>query len=52
VSTWEVYRWYRVNWYGNDWPGNKWRGSTWQGQEQDESYGSPLAGSAWYGAWE
>jgi serine protease AprX len=52
VSTWEVYRWNRVNWYGNDWPGNKWRGSTWQGQEQDESYGSPLAGSAWYGAWE
>jgi len=52
VSTWEVYRWYRVNWYGNDWPGFKWRGSTWYGQEQDESYGSSLPGSAWYGAWE
>jgi serine protease AprX len=52
LSTWEVHRWYRVSWYGNDWPGNKWRGSTWQGQQEDESYGSPLPGSAWYGAWE
>jgi serine protease AprX len=52
VSTWEVYRWYRVSWYGTDWPGRKWRGSTWYGQESDESYGSSLAGSAWYGAWE
>jgi serine protease AprX len=52
LSTWELHRWNRVSWYGNDWPGNKWRGSTWQGQEQDESYGSPLSGSAWYGAWE
>jgi serine protease AprX len=52
VSTWDVYRWYRVQWYGNDWPGYKWHGSSWYGQEQDESYGSPLPGSAWYGAWE
>jgi serine protease AprX len=52
VSTWEVYRWNRVSWYGNDWPGYKWRGSSWYGQGQDESYGSPLPGSAWYGAWE
>jgi serine protease AprX len=53
VSTWEVNRWNRVQWYGNDWPGTRWHGSTWQGQEQeDESYGSPLSGSAWYGAWE
>jgi serine protease AprX len=52
LSTWEIHRWNRVTWYGNDWPGNKWRGSTWQGQEQQESYGSPLSGSAWYGAWE
>jgi serine protease AprX len=53
VSTWEVNRWNRVSWYGNDWPGFKWRGSTWYGQEQDdESYGSSLPGSAWYGAWE
>jgi serine protease AprX len=52
LSTWEVHRWNRVTWYGSDWPGTKWRGSTWQGQEQDESYGSPLPGSAWYGAWE
>ena len=52
VSTWEANRWNRVTWYGSDWPGTKWRGSTWQGQEQDESYGSPLPGSAWYGAWE
>jgi serine protease AprX len=52
LSTWEVYRWYRVSWYGTDWPGNKWRGSSWYGEEQDESYGSSLPGSAWYGAWE
>jgi serine protease AprX len=52
LSTWEVHRWYRVSWYGHDWPGHNWRGSTWQGQQQDESYGSPLPGSAWYGAWE
>jgi serine protease AprX len=52
VSTWEVNRWNRVTWYGNDWPGFKWRGSSWYGQEQDESYGSSLPGSAWYGAWE
>ncbi len=32
--------------------GHKWRGSTWYGQGQDESYGSSLPGSAWYGAWE
>jgi serine protease AprX len=52
VSTWEVNRWYRVTWYGNDWPGRKWAGSSWYGQGQEESYGSPLPGSAWYGAWE
>jgi serine protease AprX len=52
LSTWEVNRWYRVSWYGNDWPGMKWHGSTWYGQGQGESYGSSLAGSAWYGAWE
>jgi serine protease AprX len=52
LSTWEVHRWNRTTWYGNDWPGNRWRGSSWHGQQQDESYGSPLPGSAWYGAWE
>jgi serine protease AprX len=52
VSTWEVYRWNRVSWYGNDWPGYRWHGSSWYGQGQDESYGSSLPGSAWYGAWE
>jgi serine protease AprX len=52
VSTWEVYRWNRVQWYGNDWPGTKWRGNSWYGEGENESYGSPLAGSAWYGAWE
>jgi serine protease AprX len=52
LSTWEIHRWNRVSWYGNDWPGMKWHGSTWHGQGQDESYGSSLAGSAWYGAWE
>jgi serine protease AprX len=52
LSTWEIYRWNRVQWYGNDWPGRKWRGSSWYGQESEESYGSSLAGSAWYGAWE
>jgi serine protease AprX len=52
LSTWEVHRWNRVSWYGNDWPGNKWRGSSWYGQDDGESYGSSLPGSAWYGAWE
>jgi serine protease AprX len=52
VSTWEAHRWNRVSWYGNDWPGHRWHGSSWYGQEQDESYGSTLPGSAWYGAWE
>jgi serine protease AprX len=52
LSTWEVHRWNRVSWYGNDWPGRRWHGSSWYGQEQGESYGSSLAGSAWYGAWE
>jgi serine protease AprX len=52
VSTWEVNRWNRVSWYGNDWPGYKWSGSSWYGEGRDESYGSPLPGSAWYGAWE
>jgi serine protease AprX len=52
LSTWEVHRWNRVSWYGNDWPGYQWRGSSWYGEEHDESYGSSLPGSAWYGAWE
>jgi serine protease AprX len=52
LSTWEVHRWNRVSWYGNDWPGHKWRGSSWYGEDQDETYGSTLPGSAWYGAWE
>ena len=52
LSTWEVYSWNRVSWYGNDWPGYRWHGSSWYGQGQDESYGSSLPGSAWYGAWE
>jgi serine protease AprX len=52
LSTWNVFRFYRVGWHGSDWPGNRWRGSSWYGEEQDESYGSTLPGSAWYGAWE
>jgi subtilisin family serine protease len=52
LSTWEVNRWYRVSWYGNDWPGNNWHDASSYGQPQQESYGSPLPGSAWYGAWE
>jgi serine protease AprX len=53
LSTWEIHRWYRVSWYGNDWPGYKWRGGSWYGQQDEsETYGSTLPGSAWYGAWE
>ncbi len=52
LSTWEVNRFYRVSWSGNDWPGYRWHGSSWYGQQEDESYGSSLPGSAWYGAWE
>jgi hypothetical protein len=52
LSTWNVSRWYRVSWYGTDWPSHRWHGSSWYGQTQDEGYGSPRPGSAWYGAWE
>jgi serine protease AprX len=53
VSSWYLFRWYRVYWFDSDWPGYKWRGSSWYGQEDDQdSYGSTRAGSAWYGAWE
>jgi serine protease AprX len=52
LATWELSRFYRLSWYGNDWPGYRWHGSSWYGEEDGESYGSPLSGSAWYGAWE
>jgi serine protease AprX len=52
LSTWSVFRFYRVNWYSSDWPGHRWHGSSWYGQGQDESYGTPLPGGAWYGAWD
>ena len=52
LSTWAVFRFYRLGWYESDWPGNRWHGSTWYGQEQEETYGSTLPGSAWWGAWE
>jgi serine protease AprX len=52
LSTWNVFRFYRVNWHGSDWPGHRWHGSSWYGRGQDESYGSSLPGSAWYGAWD
>jgi serine protease AprX len=52
LSTWAVFRFYRLGWYQSDWPGSRWHGATWYGQEQQETYGETLPGSAWYGAWE
>jgi serine protease AprX len=52
LSTWYLFRFYRVGWFDSDWPGYRWRGSSWYGQEQDESYGSSLPGSAWFGTVE
>jgi serine protease AprX len=52
LSTWAVFRFYRLGWYQSDWPGNRWHGATWYGEERAETYGEPLPGSAWLGAWE
>jgi serine protease AprX len=52
LSTWAVFRFYRLGWYTSDWPGNKWHGATWYGEPRDETYGETLPGSAWYGVWE
>jgi hypothetical protein len=45
--------WEATQWYGNSWEGNSWEGSSWDGGGSDTStsYGSPVVGSAFYGAW-
>lgn len=52
LSTWSVFRFYRLGWYGSDWPASRWHGASWYGEERDETYGETLPGSAWLGAWE
>ena len=52
VSTWNLTPWRPVIWAGNDWPGHNWGGGEWEGTDVSRSYGSPISGSAWYGAWE
>jgi serine protease AprX len=44
--------WEGNSWEGNSWEGNSWEGASWQGNDDPEvSYGSPVTGSVWYGAW-
>ena len=49
---WYGGKWYGGKWYGGKWYGGKWYGGKWYGEEQpDSSYGTPLPGGAWLGAW-
>lgn len=44
--------WYSSTWLGQSWYGQSWYGSSWYGNSDDSiSYGTPVPGSAWYGAW-
>jgi serine protease AprX len=61
VSTWELTPWLPVAWSANDWPGRNWggrnwgggdwEGSIWGGDRMSRTYGIPIEGSIWYGAW-
>ena len=61
VSTWELTPWVRVtwaaaavtgdNWGGDNWGGGAWEGSTWGGTAEPRSYGTPIEGAIWFGAW-
>jgi serine protease AprX len=57
TSTWYITPWLPVTWSGDGWPGHNWAGGDWEGAEWDGtsvdgSYGTPLEGSAWFGAWD
>jgi len=51
ASPWYTAPFYRTTWYGHNWTGHNWTGSQWYGSGKRTSYGDPLPGSAWYGAW-
>ena len=61
VSTWELTPWLPVNWSAADWPGHNWAGHNWAGGEwqgstaggtaEPRSYGIPIEGAIWFGAW-
>ena len=49
--TWSDDDWPGRNWGGRNWGGGDWQGSTWGGTTTPRSYGSPILGSIWLGAW-
>jgi serine protease AprX len=61
VSTWELTPWQPVTWSAEDWPGRNWGGRNWGGgswegstnggDREGRSYGIPIDGAIWYGAW-
>jgi serine protease AprX len=56
VSTWYLTSWLPLTWSaqgfpGHNWEGGPWQGSSWDGIAQPRDYGTPIEGSAWFGAW-
>ncbi len=57
LSTWALFPWLPVTWSnvlqwpGYRWGGGNWQGSTWQTSTQPRSYGTPIVGAIWFGAW-
>jgi hypothetical protein len=49
--TWSSSDWPGHNWGGHNWGGGDWEGATWEGTSLNRSYGSPIEGSIWFGAW-
>jgi serine protease AprX len=46
------HNWQTTTWAeGHNWQGHNWQGSWWNLQSDDRSYGTPIQGSGWYGAW-
>ena len=49
--TWSNADWPGHNWGGHNWGGGVWNDASWNGNPVPRSYGSPLEGSIWFGAW-
>ncbi|MDQ6851457.1 MAG: S8 family peptidase [Actinomycetota bacterium] len=49
--TWSSEDWPGHNWGGHNWGGGAWEGASWDGNHVSRSYGSPIEGSIWFGAW-
>jgi len=49
--TWSADDWPGRNWGGRNWGGGDWEGSLFDGTAYPRSYGRPIDGSIWYGAW-